>query len=157
MTMGALAVEDEVRPSLWRTFDTDTLNSLANHPDIRPTSGGDGRSRLDFTAFLKNDKNHALAWKHGVFLFLWTAPQTYEAHIMVLRRGRGKLAYRMARAAISYMVAEGAERLWARVNNDALRHYTAQAGFVRCGSDSLDYGFGPVAYDLYQWKKPCLQ
>jgi hypothetical protein len=57
------------------------------------------------------------------------------------------------------MLAHGMERLWARVAKDApgLRHYTRRAGFVRCGQHVLDIGAGPVTYDLYQWKKPCLQ
>jgi hypothetical protein len=58
---------------------------------------------------------------------------------------------------VAHMAAIGAERLWARVaiGHDALRHYTRAAGFTRCGRDTLDIGFGPVAYDLYQWSKPC--
>ena len=152
MTMGA--VKDQVDGArLKRLSDASFLNRLANDPSIRPTCGGDGVSVLDFTDFVSNPKNHAVGWDHGAFMFLWTAPQTYEVHIMVLPEGRGKAAYRMARAGISYIVAEGAERLWARVSNDALRHYTAQAGFTRCGTDCLDIGFGPATYDLYQWKR----
>lgn len=156
MTTSALAVKDQVRPALKRIFDAGPLNEFANHPAIRASCGGDGKSRLDFSDFVANEKNHAVAWDSGIFLFLWSAPQTYEVHVMVRPEGRGRAAYRMARAGISYIVAEGAERLWARVGNDALRHYTAQAGFVRCGVDSVDLGFGPVIYDVYQWKKPCL-
>lgn len=142
-----------------RHFDANFLNALANHPAIRPSCGGDGRSPLDFAAFASNPKNHAIVWAHGAFLFHWSAPQTYEVHIMVLPEGRGKDAYRMAEAGIAYITQIGAERLWARVaaDNHALRHYTSSAGFERCGMDVLDIGFGPVEYDLYQWKKPCLQ
>lgn len=151
------AVKDQVDGArLKRLADASFLNALANHPAIRPTCGGDGASFLDFGPFVSNPKNHAVAWKHGAFMFLWTAPQTYEVHMMVHPEGRGKAAYRMAKAGISYMVAEGAERLWARVSEDGLRHYTAQAGFTRCGTDEFDYGAGPVLYDLYQWTRPCL-
>lgn len=139
--------------------DAAHLNALVNHPSVRPTCGGDGKSQLDLTPVLANKKNHVFAWDHGAFLFVWTAPQTYEVHAMILPEGRGRDAYRMAKRGISYIVSEGAERLWARVAEgfDALRHYTTSAGFTRCGTDTLDIGFGPVTYDLYQWKKPCLQ
>lgn len=155
MTMGALALEDQVRPK--RTFDARLINALINHPTIRPTCGGDGASFLDLSAFLADRKNHAVTWDKGCFLFGWTAPQTYMVDIAVLPEGRGKAAYRMAAKGISYIVAEGAERLWARVNSDALRHYAVAAGFTRCGTDEYDLGFGPVSYALYQWKKPCPQ
>ena len=144
---------------LVRLSDAARLNALANHPKVRPTCGGDGRSALDFSPFVADLRNHAVAWEHGAFLFAWSAPQTFEVHVMVLPEGRGRAAYRKAADGIAYMLAQGMERLWARVAKDAhaLRHYVAQAGFTRCGEDVLDIGFGPVAYDLYQWKKPCLQ
>jgi hypothetical protein len=156
MTTGAL-IEQVDGARLKRLSDAAFLNALANHPAIRPTCGGDGASFLDFTDFVANPKNHAVAWDRGAFMFFWTAPQTYEVHIMVLPEGRGKAAYRMAKAGISYMVAEGAERLWARVTDEPLRHYTVAAGFTRCGTDSLDIGAGSVSYDLYQWTRPCRQ
>lgn len=142
-----------------RHCDAARLNEIANHPDVRPSCGGDGKSALDFGLFISNPDNHALLWEHGAFLLHWSAPQTYEIHIMVLPEGRGRDAYRMAQEGIDYAVALGADRLWARVAKDAdgLRHYTAQAGFERCGTNVLNIGFGPVTYDLYQWKKPCLQ
>jgi hypothetical protein len=73
---------------------------------------------------------------------------------------------------VAHMAGLGAERLWARVRYlgeplpdsprvadpaDALRHFTRAAGFTLCVTDPLDLGFGAVSYDLYQWKKPCLQ
>lgn len=133
-----------------RHLDAERLNEIANHPDVRPTCGGDGKSLLDFTAFVADPKNHALVWDQGAFLFCWSAPQTYEVHIMVLPEGRGRDAYRMAQEGIDYITAHGAERLWARIVSRSLRHYTAQAGFTKCGTDTLDIGFGPVTYDLYQ-------
>lgn len=146
-------------PTLVRVFDADRLNYIANHPDVRPTCGGDGKSYLDLSGFVANHKNCALVWEHGSFLFSWTAPQTYMVDIAVLPEGRGREAYRMARRGIAYIVAEGAERIWALVSPEmkALRHYASAAGFEPCGSDEIDIGFGPVSYDLYQWKKPCLQ
>jgi hypothetical protein len=54
------------------------------------------------------------------------------------------------------MIEQGAERLWARISgNAALRHYTTQAGLTKWGTDTVNIGFGPVTYDIYQWSKPC--
>jgi hypothetical protein len=147
------------RSGLIRRFDADRINALANHPEIRPTCGGDGVSPLDFSEFVANPKNHAVVWDRGAFLFHWSAPQTYEAHVMVEPAGRGRAAYRTARAGIDYLLAQGAERIWSRVakGDDRTRHFIVAAGFRECGEDTLDIGFGPVAYTLFQWKKPCLQ
>lgn len=71
--------------------DAAHLNALVNHPSVRPTCGGDGKSQLDLTPVLANKKNHVFAWDHGAFLFVWTAPQTYEVHAMILPEGRGRL------------------------------------------------------------------
>jgi hypothetical protein len=145
--------------ALSRTFDVERLNALANHPDIRPTCGGDGKSFIDLGPFLADELNHAVAWETGCFLLGWSAPHTYEVHLMVLPEGRGREAYDHAGGMIAYMQAHGAERLWARVAKAArgLRHYTWHAGFRPCGEHTLNLGFGPVSYDLYQWTSPCLQ
>jgi hypothetical protein len=142
-----------------RHFTADRLNELANHPQVRPTCGGDGQSELDFSLFVASSKNHALVWDRGAILFFWSAPETYEIHVMVLPEGRGRESYRMIAEGIDCMIANGAERLWARVEKrfGGLRHLTTHAGLVRCGTDVLDIGFGPVTYDLFQWKQPCRQ
>jgi hypothetical protein len=141
-------IEKTVCGRLTRLHGTAFLNELANHPRVRPTCGTDGREYLDFTPFVSDPRNHAVAWEHGAFMFDWTAPHTYEVHVMVHPDGRGPDAYRMAKAGIAYIVAEGADRIWARIARDdmALRHYTRTAGFERCGK------LGD--YDVYQWLKP---
>jgi hypothetical protein len=140
---------------LERHYDAARINELANHPAIRPTCGGDGKSAIDLTAFVADPKNYAMVWDRGALLAVWTAPQTYEVHVMVLPEGRGQDAYRMGREFIAYMVEQGADRLWARIASGTVRHFAAQHDFIRCGTDTLDIGFGPVTYALYQWKKPC--
>jgi RimJ/RimL family protein N-acetyltransferase len=127
-----------------RTFDARRLNALAS------LTG----NPVDLSCFVADEKHIALAWERGSYLFLWTAPHTYEVHIAVLPDGRGREAYRMAREAISYMASIGAEKLWARVRPDApqIRHFASSAGFKRCGSDRLDLGNGPIPFDLYELK-----
>jgi hypothetical protein len=129
-----------------RTFDAGRVNALANHPAVR--SG----ASVDLTCFVSDQKHVALVWDRGSYLFLWTAPSTYEAHISVLPEGRGREAYRMAREAVDYMARLGAEKLWARVRKDSptIRHFASAAGFVRCGDDTLDVGSGPISFDLYE-------
>ncbi len=140
-----------------RTFDAAILNEIVNHPEVRPTCGGDGESWIDLTEAVAEPKNHAVLWEHGCFFFGWSAPQTYEVHIFILPEGRGKQSYRIASEGIAYIVNQGADHLWARIakNMPHLRHYTASAGFKPCGTDTIDLGAGPVAYDLYQWRKQC--
>lgn len=141
---------------LERCFDAERLNALVNHPEIRPTCGGDGKSKLDLMDFIADRRNHLAVWDHGAFMFQYAEPGTYEVHMMILPEGRGKDAYRMAREGIAYISGEGAHTLTARIPllHDAVRHYAAQAGFERVGLDVLNIGFGPEIYDLYQWKKP---
>lgn len=133
------------------------LNQIANRPDVRPSCGGDGRSYLDFEPVMADEKNQAVVWEDGALLFIWTAPATYEVHVMVAPEGRGREAYRHVREGLDWMIGRGAERLWARIPNAQVRHLAAQMGFARCGTDVLDIGSGPVMYDLYQWVKPCRQ
>ena len=144
-------MEAALEIGLQRHFDAARLNEIANHPDVRPTCGGDGKSEIDLRPFLADRNNHALLWEHGYFLFFWSAPHTYEVHMAVLPEGRGREAYRLWDDARDYIVQAGAERLWARIahNFNSLHHYTAQAGFERCGT----WG----SYDLYQWVQRCLQ
>ena len=146
-------------PDLQRHFDAHRLNEIANHPEVRPTCGGDGKSLLDFASFVSNPKNYALVWDQGALLFHWSAPYTYEVHVMVLPEGRGKDAYHTIKKGIEDVLSLGAERIWARVADgfDGLRHITAQMGFTKCGSDLLDIGSGPITYELYQREKRCLQ
>jgi hypothetical protein len=142
---------------LERHFSAERLNELANHPAIRPTCGGDGKSQLDLTSFVEDHRNHLAVWEHGAFMFHYAGPGTYEVHMMVLPEGRGKDGYRMAKEGIDYIVSQGAETLTARVPlmHDAVRHYAAHAGFERVDLDVIDIGFGPEIYDIYQWSKPC--
>jgi hypothetical protein len=50
-----------------------------------------------------------------------------------------------------------ADKLWTRVPVGAfnIRLFTEDAGFSRCGSQTIDLGAGPVHYDLYEWIEQC--
>ena len=140
---------------LERHYDAACLNELVNHPKVRPTCGGDGASLLDFSSYVRDRSNHVLVWDHGFFMFSPVDDKTYMVDIGILPEGRGRDAYRLAKLGLAYIASQGAERVLALVSPKmkALRHYAVQAGFEPLGtSTSLDIGFGPVTYDLYEWK-----
>lgn len=143
-----------------RSFDAERLNQLANNPIIRPYLGGDPETELDLTDFVNEPKNVVLLGEHGGFLFAWTAPYTFEVHVMLLPEGRGSNGYQLALEALARIQEFGAGHIWARIRPEYkhLRHFTRAAGFTPCGIDVLDLGTGPVTYNLFHWRKcPCHQ
>lgn len=137
-----------------RSFDGELLNAIVNDPAVRPDVGGDGESWLDLTPVSGDEKNYLLLGAAGGFLATWTAPETYEIHTFILPRGRGQQAFELAREGLDYMIANGATHLWTRVERKArhTRIFTLRAGFKPCGEQLLDFGGGPVLYDLFSWR-----
>jgi hypothetical protein len=137
-----------------RSFDCARVNELVNHPTIRPYIGGDGKTALDLTGAVMDLQNFFLCGPNGGFLVIWSAPQTYEIHTFILPEGRGREAYQLARAGRDFMVEQGATHLWTRVHPDArnVRRFTLSAGFKPAGEHTIDLGFGPVTYDLFDWR-----
>lgn len=136
--------------------DAGTVNYYANHPAIRPHIGGSGV--LDLSA-VTHDPNVALFGEHGGFCLSWTAPRTYEIHTLIVPEGRGQWAFVWAAESINYMISIGADHLWTRVL-PAARHtaiFTRKMGLKPCGTVMTDFGDGPVAYILFEWRKPCQQ
>lgn len=142
-----------------RSFDGDKLNAIINNPKVRPDIGGDGESYLDLSGIVADEKNILLLGKAGGFLCTWCAPDTYEVHTFIMPEGRGPDAFALANEGRDWMEANGATHLWTRVNQDHrhTRLFTLKAGFRPCGSQVLDFGGGPTAYDLFNWRKPCPQ
>ena len=141
-----------------RSFDSQRLNYLVNHPEIRPSIGGDGTSELDLSHNLL-DWNYFLEGEFGGFLLNWSAPATFEVHTFILPEGRGGWALEFAEKAINYMITEGVTHMWTRVpkKDRHTRLFTLKMGFVPCGSQTLDMGFGPVEYELFDWRSKCQQ
>lgn len=134
-----------------RTFDAARINYLINHETIRPTCGGDITQPIDFSPLVADADNIFLDGEHGGLAFIWTAPFTYEVHVYLLPKGRGKWGFEFALEARDYM-KDHAKMLWARVDSPALRLFTMKAGFKPCGQQTIDIGQGPVTYDLYNWE-----
>lgn len=75
-----------------RTKDAAFLNEVANHPDVRPWLGLDGKSEIDLTGLLDQPGNFALVNDHGGFVFMHEGGGVYELHTQFLPSGRGRLA-----------------------------------------------------------------
>lgn len=89
------------RSKVRRTLDPTFLNTVANHPEVRPWIGGEGP--IDLTADLANAANFALQAQEGGWVFLRHEPGTYELHTLFLRRGRGRRCLEAWREASTYM------------------------------------------------------
>ncbi len=139
-----------------RSFDGERLNFLVNHPEVRPSSGGDGKSWLDLAPYLEDHDNHFLDGDHGGLFFHWQAPDTYEVHIFVLPEGRGAWAYWLADMGLEYMMARGAMHLWARLFDRHAKIFTRRL-FTYRGEKSFDLGGGPQTYSIFDWRRECPQ
>lgn len=135
-----------------RSFDGDRLNELVNDLSIRPYVGGEGP--LDLSEAAENEINYFLLGDHGGFFCNWTAPETYEVHTFILPSGRGAWGFSFAKAGRDYMAGIGASHLWTRVakTDRHTRIFTLRAGFRPCGEQFLDFGQGPIAYELFDWR-----
>lgn len=75
-----------------RTFDATLLNSVVNHPDVRPWLGGTGE--IDLSEVIADPANITLETEHGGYI-LARHPYlhgVYEAHSQFLPEGRGEEA-----------------------------------------------------------------
>lgn len=140
---------------LERSFATVAINSLANHPDVRPHIGGDPKLPVDLAEALDCDRNVWLSGEHGGFLLLWCAPGVFEVHTLIRPEGRGKWAIDAAREGIATMQREhGARHIWTRVIPEQrnVRAFTIAAGMKPCGQDVFDTYRGPTIYNMYEWR-----
>lgn len=140
---------------LERSYATQTINALANHPELRPFVGGDPKLPLDMTAAIDNDLNVFLMGEHGGFILIWSAPGVYEVHTLIRPEGRGKWALDAAREGIATMKRDyGAKHIWTRVDPEQrnVRAFTMTVGMKPCGQEVFDLGTGPRVYNLYEIK-----
>lgn len=109
-----------------RTFDTAEINELINHPDIRPTVGGEGD--LDAAALLADRRNICLVDEGGGAIFAWRGPGVFEGHSFF--RVRGREAIRLGKQFLS-AVSDAADLVWG-LTPESLRHvrwFNRQVGF----------------------------
>jgi len=89
-----------------RTLDPTFLNSVANHPEVRPWIGGDRASELDFTIPLRDIRNIGIEADGGGWVLFQAAPGDYDLHTLFLKAGRGKSYFRAAREALRMVFSE---------------------------------------------------
>ena len=81
-----------------RTLKADFLNSVANHPEVRPWLGGKGD--VDWQSFLDDTGNVGLVCEDGGFVFCKLADGLYEVHSQFLP---GASAIQSLRDALAWM------------------------------------------------------
>lgn len=141
--------------SLQRSFDPDFVNALANHESVRPFIGGDLSQPLDLSQAVAQPLNVVLMGEHGGFLMVWSCPEAYEVHTMILPEGRGEWAAEAAIAARDAMFdIYGAALLWTRVAEgaDNVLAYAEKAGMRRWGSMICDLGGGAHIYTILEMR-----
>lgn len=131
-----------------RVSDPVIINHFANHPDVA--------FGLDFTGAMRETAIY-LFGEYGGFCFEWTAPKTYEVHVMITKAGRGRWGFAAALEARAMIAGMGAERLWARIDpaHRALVCFTARSGFREVERKVLYPG--PKEYHIYEWRDVCHQ
>jgi len=84
-----------------RTLNPTFLNTVANHPQVRPMVGGEGP--LDLSALIADPANIALEAEHGGWVLARHEPGIYELHTLFTPAGRGRACRQAARAMLAYV------------------------------------------------------
>jgi hypothetical protein len=128
-----------------RTFDPVFLNTVINHPEVRPFMGGEGY--LDATEVVTNPGNYAPVSEGGGFILICQEPGIYEVHSQFLPEGRAHTRKAM-RAGFDYMFTQtDCERVITQVpdNNRGAAALAKAAGF-RLMFRREDTPRGPTAF-----------
>lgn len=88
-----------------RVFDASFLNTVANHPTVRPFIGGKAQV-LDLSILVDDPENYALAFDHGGFVAVKKSAGVYDFHTLFLPCGRGAAVLKAAREALAFMFGE---------------------------------------------------
>jgi hypothetical protein len=83
-----------------RTFDSDLVNRICNHPDVRPWLGGEGE--IDLGPVLADTKNYALFGPEGGFILHAGPGASFEVHSQFTPEGRNS-SIRAMLAGMDYM------------------------------------------------------
>lgn len=121
------------------TRDATFLNTVANHPSVRPALGTDGESLCDLGVLLALPGAFALESEHGGFVFTLTNDGLYEFHTQFLPEGRGRHAMEAALEGCRAMFEDyGAPGLQTYVphDNSAARWLVRFAGFSETNRDA---------------------
>lgn len=97
-----------------RTTDIAKVNSVINHPAVRPFVGAPDAGVLDAAPII-DEPNWWLMGDHGGFALTWTAPGVREVHTMILPEGRGEWAAQARQEGIDYARENGTHMLWTAI------------------------------------------
>jgi hypothetical protein len=127
-----------------RVTDPDPVNALANAPDVRaPMMLGmwEPLAPLDFSASVEDPNNVVLMEDGFCAIFTWSAPFTYEVHIMARPDSRGAAGMHIGRKMLGYMQDHGARVVWGRpsIFNRAAICYIRRMGLKEAG-----FGVHPI-------------
>jgi RimJ/RimL family protein N-acetyltransferase len=81
------------------------VNSILNHPKVRPWLGMDD-APLDFTEVLGRHDVYALFGECGGQFYHHVGPQTYEVHSAYLPEARGKVALATTKETLRWMFSQ---------------------------------------------------
>lgn len=128
--------------------DPSIVNGFANHPEVAPLIGSDGT--MDLSDAMR-EPNVLLFGEHGGFTFMWTAPGTFEVHVMLTRAGRGRWGFAAGKEGVRQMAARGATHLWACVHpeRNEIGLFARMAGFADTG---LRLDRDGTRWRIFNWK-----
>jgi len=89
--------------SVCREFSAERLNTIVNHPEVRPWVAAAGQGYLDLTPVVANPDNYLLMGDGGGFVFVQQEPGIYEVHSQFLPEHRGENVITAARDAERWM------------------------------------------------------
>ncbi len=84
-----------------RTMNAGFLNTIANHPEVRPWLGGVGP--LDLTDVLADANNYAFQSEFGGLICEKLDTGLYEIHSLFLPEGKGAAAFKVMDETLRYM------------------------------------------------------
>lgn len=105
----------------------------------------------DLSQAVEHPANICLFGAHGGFIFMWTAPGTYEVHVMLTPEGRGKWGFAAGKEGVRQMAARGATHLWACVDPERgeIGLFARMAGFSDTGMRLDRDG---TSWRIFNWK-----
>lgn len=132
-------MEGEFMGYIGLSRDADKLNSLLNHPEIKPyLIDGDKHETLDASCVLSLPNTYFLLFDGGGLLFWEKHNNIYEGDIYFLPRHRGVEARQAAIYSLYFMFTSAdARKIEVKTlrSNAASRHFISGLGFRRISDD----------------------
>ena len=141
--------------SLTFTRDPSFLNTVANHPDVRPWRGTDWKSFFEIGVLLRQTGAFALQNEYGGFVATLTGDGAYEFHTQFLPEGRGRKVLEAALEATRMMFEiYGAPALETYVPHDnlAAKWMVRFVGFDRTHEDA-DASYWRLTREAWQARR----